>query len=97
MTRKGRIRQRLIGMPQKRIGEAKLDESPDSRDRRGRRREQSALLAGALLGLGADRRPAVARWRVRPVRPASASAASARATPSCWRTLTLGPARTDQG
>ncbi|MBK7582986.1 MAG: hypothetical protein IPI67_22670 [Myxococcales bacterium] len=44
-------------MLQKRIAEARLDEVPDSRARRARRREQSTLLAGALLRLVADHRP----------------------------------------
>jgi hypothetical protein len=37
MATTGRMKRRLIGMLQKRIGEARLDEVPDSRDRRGRR------------------------------------------------------------
>ena len=46
MATTGRMKRRLIGMLQKRIGEARLDEVPDSRDRRGRRWELGTLLAG---------------------------------------------------
>lgn len=56
MATTGRMKRRLIGMLQKRIGEARLDEVPDSRDRRGRRWELGTLLAGALLGLVAGSR-----------------------------------------
>ena len=56
MATTGRMKRRLIGMLQKRIGEVRLDEVPDSRDRRGRRWGLGTLLAGALLGLVAGSR-----------------------------------------
>jgi len=46
-----RLKRRMIGMLDKRLHEARLDEVEDPRDRRGRRWKLSALLSTAILGL----------------------------------------------
>lgn len=46
-----RLKRRIIGMLDKRLHEARLDELEDPRDRRGRRWKLSALLSTAILGL----------------------------------------------
>ncbi|MFO0572223.1 MAG: transposase family protein [Polyangiaceae bacterium] len=51
MARTGRMKRRVIGVLHKRMGEVRLDQIPDSRDRRGRRWRLDTLLTSALFGL----------------------------------------------
>lgn len=46
-----RLKRRIVGMLDKRLGEARLDEVRDPRDRRGRRWKLSTLLSTTILGL----------------------------------------------
>ena len=51
MAEKARCNRRVLGMLKKRLAEARLDEVPDPRDRRGRRWPLGTLLRSAVVGL----------------------------------------------
>lgn len=51
MAEKARRNRRVMGMLKKRLAEARLDEVPDPRDRRGRRWPLGTLLRSAVVGL----------------------------------------------